>query len=155
MKLYKFRLEPVLKLRKLKEENCRTELGQLITQLNKIEGQLAHDRNEIQNYYNIQEGTLKKGMKAGQVQAFPMLVSAKEKNIQLLLRDKVDQEKLIEDKKQELAILRGELKVLENLKEKDYTEYRKALNKEIDAKVEEQTQIWMQNNKDNQENQDP
>jgi flagellar FliJ protein len=144
MKRYTFRLGPVLKVRKLKEENCRMELGQLISYLTKIENQLEHDRREIQNYYNIQESALKSGIRGDQVQAFPMLVAAKERNIELLLRDKKIQERLIEEKKQELATLKGELKVIENLREKDYNEYRKALNKEIDQKVEEQTQNWLQ-----------
>lgn len=144
MKKYAFRLEPVLKVRKLKEENCRMELGQLITGLTRLQDQINHDQREIENYYKIQEGSLKLGMNAGQLQAFPMLVEAKEQNMRLLRRDMIRQEKLIEEKKQELAILRGELKVVENLKEKDYNEYRKALNKEIDQKVEEQTQNWLQ-----------
>jgi flagellar FliJ protein len=144
MKRYTFRLEPVLKVRRLKEENCRMELGQLITELSRIENQLAHDRREIDNYYKIQESAMKNGIRGDQVQAFPMLVAAKERNIELLLRDKKKQEELIEAKKQELATLKGELKVIENLKEKDYNEYRKALNKEIDQKVEEQTQNWLQ-----------
>jgi flagellar protein FliJ len=148
MKKYVFKLAPVLKVRKLKEENCRSELGVLIQQLNRIEDQLSHDRNEIDRYFSIQEGALKSGMNGGQVQAFPLLVQGKDKNIQLLLRDKKRQEQLIEEKKQELAILRGELKVMENLREKDYTDYRKAVNKEIDMKVEEQTQMWMRNNED-------
>lgn len=146
MKKYTFRLEPVLKVRKLKEENCRMELGQLISELTKIDNQLAHDRKEINSYYEVQEESLKLGMPAGQLQAFPMLVSAKEANIKNLLRDKDIQERKITEKKQELAVLRGELKVVENLKEKDYTEYRKAMNKEIDQKVEEQTQNWLQHN---------
>ena len=120
------------------------ELGQLITELSRIENQLAHDRREIDNYYKIQENAMKNGIRGDQVQAFPMLVAAKERNIELLLRDKKKQEELIEAKKQELATLKGELKVIENLKEKDYNEYRKALNKEIDQKVEEQTQNWLQ-----------
>ena len=144
MKKNVFKLEPVLKIRKLKEENCRMELGQLIAVLNKIESQLVHERTEIDNYFSIQEKSLSVGVRGDQIQAFPMLVAAKEKNIQLLLRDKKHQEELIESKKQELAVLRGELKVIENLKEKDYTEYRKAVNKEIDQKVEEQTQNWLQ-----------
>ena len=144
MKRYTFRLEPVLKVRKLKEENCRMELGRLIQEMARLDHQLAHDRNEIDNYYKIQEASLKNGIRGDQIQAFPMLVSAKEQNIQLLLRDKKNQEKLIEPKKQELATIRGELKVIENLKEKDYNEYRKAVNKEIDQKVEEQTQNWLQ-----------
>ncbi len=144
MKLYTFRLEPVLKIRKLNEETCRMELGRLLKHLNKIESQLAHDRKEIESYFQIQEMAMKSGIKGIQVQAFPMLVAAKDANIQALLRDKKNQEALIEEKKKELSTLRGELKVIENLREKDYTEYRKALNKEIDQKVEEQTQNWLQ-----------
>jgi len=144
MKKYTFRLEPVLKLRRLKEENCRMELGRLLQDLNRIEDQLKHDREEVSNYYKIQESGLKNGIRGDQLQAFPMLVAAKDKNIQLLLRDQKIQEGKVETKKQELAILRGELKVLENLKEKDYGEFRKAVNKDTDQKVEEQTQIWLQ-----------
>lgn len=147
MKKYQFRLEPVFKLRKLKEENCRTELGQLIMELARIDEQLAHDRREIDRYYQIQEGGLRSGMKGGQAQLFPMLVQGKEHNIQLLLQAKTRQERLVEDKKKELAVLRGELKVMENLKEKDFTDWRKAVNKEIDQKVEEQTQIWLSHQK--------
>jgi flagellar FliJ protein len=143
MKLYQFRLEPVLKLRKLKEENCRMQLGQLLNELNRIEDQLQHDRNEIDSYYKIQEGALKNGMNAGQLQAFPMLVAGKDRNIELLLADKKKQEQKVEEKKQELAQLRGDLKVMENLKQKGHDEHRKALNKEIDQKVEEQTQNWL------------
>ncbi len=146
MKKYLFKLDPVLKLRKLKEENCRMELGKLISFLSRIEDQIKHDSSEIQNYYKIQEASLQNGVRGDQVQAFPMLIAAKEKNIELLHRDKKEQEKLIDLKKKELAILRGELKVLENLKEKDFDQYKKALNKEIDQKVEEQTQNWLQFN---------
>lgn len=123
------------------------ELGQLIGELNRIDAQLVHDRLEISKYYSIQESGLKSGMRASQVQVFPMLVSAKEKNIQLLNRDKVQQQKLIEEKTQELAILRGEMKVIENLKEKDFDAWKKAYNKETDQKIEEQTQNWLQHNR--------
>lgn len=147
MKRYQFRLEPVLKVRKLKEENCRQELGQLLMELNRIDDQLAHDRTEVGNYYRIQEGGLKNGMLGGQLQAFPQLIAGKERNIQLLLREKKAQEDRVEEKKRELAVLRGELKVIENLREKDFDEYRKAVNKEIDQKVEEQTLNWLLHNK--------
>lgn len=144
MKKYAFRLEAVLKLRKFKEEECRMQLGQELNQLNKIDDQLLYEKKEIDKYYEIQESALKTGMNGGQLQAFPMMVAAKERNIQLLQRDRKIQERVVEEKKQELTVVRGELKVVENLKEKDFDIYRKALNKEIDQKVEEQTQIWMQ-----------
>ncbi|HLT22307.1 MAG TPA: flagellar export protein FliJ [Bacteriovoracaceae bacterium] len=144
MKKYQFRLEPVLKVRKFKEETCRMELGQLLSELQKIMNQLAHDQEQIESYYKIQEGALEGGgMSASQLQAFPMLVAGKTRNIELLEEAKKRQEQLIEDKKRELGIMRGELKVIENMKEKDFEKYRKELNKEIDKKVEEQTQNWL------------
>lgn len=143
MKKYEFRLEAVLKLRRLKEENCRIELGQMLRQLQKIEDQISHDRTQQSTYQDIQETSLKQGVRAGQLQAFPMLLAAKDSNIAYMEKEKQKQERLIEEKRAELARLKGELKVMENLKEKDYTEYKKALGKEIDQKVEEQTQNWL------------
>jgi len=144
MKRYQFRLEPVLKIRKFKEETCRMELGQLLSELQRINEQLTYDNDQIDNYYKIQQGALESGgMSASQLQAFPMFIAGKVRNIELLKDAQKRQEQLIEDKKKELAILRGELKVIENMKEKDFEKYRKELNKEIDNKVEEQTQNWL------------
>ncbi len=147
MKQYHFKLDAVLKLRKLKEENCRTELGLLNRQLEAIVGQITKEKEEIGKYYQIQELALKTGATAGKLQSFPGLVEAKEKSIKLFERQKKNHEDMIVEKKEELATLRGELKVMDNLKEKDFTEWKKAYNKEVDQKVEEQTQIWLSNRK--------
>ena len=147
MKKYQFKLDAVLKLRKLREENCRTELGLLNRQLEAIVGQITKEKEEIEKYYQIQELALKTGATAGRLQNFPGLVAAKDKSIKLFERQKKNHEDMIVEKKEELATLRGELKVMENLKEKDFTEWKKAYNKEVDQKVEEQTQIWLDNRK--------
>ncbi len=147
MKKYQFKLDAVLKLRKLKEENCRTELGLLNKELELLVQKIASDKEEIGKYYEIQELALKTGAAAGKLQTFPALVEAKEKNIQIFERKKRNHEDLIVEKKQELAVLRGELKVMDNLKEKDFTEWKKAYNKDVDQKVEEQTQIWLAHRK--------
>lgn len=120
------------------------ELGQLIKELNRIIDQIAHDKDAIIQYSELHEGSLKNGMKAGHLHLFPSMIEAKDKNIELLEEDKKKQERRIDEKKKELAILRGDLKVIENMKEKNYDEYRKAVNKEINQKVEEQTQNWLQ-----------
>lgn len=132
----------------MKEENCRNELGRLNMELGRIENQMAHDRNEIDKYYQIQEGALKNGkMNGSQLQAFPMLVAGKQRNIELLEKAKQRQLEMIEEKKRELAQLRGDLKIIENMKDKDFQAWRKATNKQIDEKVEEQTQNWLSHNK--------
>ncbi len=143
MKKYQFKLDAVLKLRKLREENCRTELGFLIRAHEQIEAKIIQENEEIRKYFQIQEISLKEGASAGKLQAFPGLIAAKDKSIQNLELSKKKHETYIAEKKQELAELRGELKVMENLKEKDFGIWKKAYNKEIDEKVEEQTQIWL------------
>jgi flagellar export protein FliJ len=143
MKKYSFRLEAVLKLKKLKEENCRSELGQMIMQMQKIENQIEQNKLEIKKYFEIQENSLSSGVQANQIQAFPILIKGKELNITILDQDKIRHEKLIADKKIELAKLRGDVKIFENMKQKDFDEFRKAYNKEMDQKVEEQTRNWL------------
>lgn len=143
MKAYKFKLAAVLKLRKIKEEKCRTELGQLISQLNKINFQIEYDSNQIQKYFDHQEFNLKNLGEAAKVQLFPRLIESKQKNIKLLNLEKNKQERLIEIKKNELAKLKAELKIIEKLKEKDFDEYKKNFNREMNNKIEEQTQIWI------------
>lgn len=143
MKKYQFKLDAVLKLRKLREENCRTELGILLRDLDAINDRIAHENAEITKYFQIQEASLKTGATAGKLQAFPGIIAAKDKAIKHLEQGRRRQEQMIVEKKEELAILRGELKVMENLKEKDFGVWKKAYNKEVDEKVEEQTQNWL------------
>ncbi len=147
IKKYAFKLEAVLKLRKLNEENCRMALGALMLEMQKYDNQIEYEKLQIDNYYKMQEDLLKTGMGGGQLRLIPDMIAAKTKNIQLLNRDKRKQQHLIDEKKQELAVVKGELKVMENLKEKDFQEYKRLTNKEIDQKVEEQTQLWLANKK--------
>ena len=57
----------------------------------------------------------------------------------------------IADKKVELTQKRADLKLMENLKEKDLLAWKKAFNKEENMKVEEMVQLWGENLKSNQE----
>lgn len=143
MKRFQFKLEAVLKLRKFKEETCRNELGFMNRELEAIIARIQHEHDEISRYFQIQESSLKSGAVAGKLQTIPAIVAAKDKTIKLLEANRRRQEEAIVEKKEELAILRGELKVIENLKEKDLTEWKKAYNKEVDQTVEEQTQNWL------------
>lgn len=147
IKKYAFKLEAVLKLRKLNEENCRMALGALMQEMQKYDSQIEYEKLQIDNYYKMQEDLLKSGMGGGQLRLIPDMIAAKTKNIQLLNRDKRKHQQLIDEKKQELAVVKGELKVMENLKEKDFQEHKRLMNKEIDQKVEEQTQLWLANKK--------
>ena len=147
LKKYAFKLEAVLKLKKFNEETCRMELGALMLEMQKIDNQIEYEKLQIDNYYKMQEDLVTDGGAGSRLQMIPNLIAGKTKNIQLLNRAKRKQQQLIDEKRQQLIEVKAELQVMEKLKEKDFNAYKKALNKEIDQKVEEQTQLWLMNKK--------
>jgi len=143
MKAYKFKIEAVLKLRKIKEEKCRTELGSLIANLNRILDQIEYDYQQLDKYSDYQGAILGESVVANKLQVFPYLMEGKKRNLDLLKIEKLGIEKKIEEKKKELTKYKADLKVIEKLKEKDFESYKKTINKEISEKVEEQSMLWL------------
>jgi chromosome segregation ATPase len=69
-------------------------------------------------------------------------MQGKRANIQLLENEIAHLDEKIKDKTSELSKLRGDVKVLDSMKEKHKDQYKKQLNKKIDQDIEEQVQIW-------------
>ncbi len=143
MKAYKFKIEAVLKLRKIKEEKCRTELGSLVANLNRVLDQIKYDYQQLDKYSDYQSVILGDAVVANKLQFFPYLMEGKKRNLDLLSLEKIKIEKKIEEKKVELAKLKADLKLIEKLKEKDFESYKKDLNKVINEKTEEQSMLWL------------
>lgn len=144
MKKYTFKLEAVLKIKKFNEEKCRTELGVLTSELHKIKNQIAYDHEQIQIYFNMQNESVDQGANISAISFLPDLIEGKKANIDLLSQSLSQKEDEIEQKKRELASLRGELKLMEKLKEKDFLKYQKKFNKKRDEIIEEQTRNWLE-----------
>ena len=151
MKRYQFRLEAVRKVRSMKEELCRSELGLLMVERQNLVEQIETLRHDIESAYKEQEQHLAGGMKASHAAFFPMSVSGKEAKIKEVQNEMAALDVRIEEKKQELNQRRADLKLIENLKEKDFLAWKKAYNKETDLKVEEMVQLWGENLKGREE----
>ena len=151
MKRYQFRLEAVRKVRAKKEELCRSELGMLMVEKQNLVEQIETLRHDIEGAYQEQEKHMAGGMKASHAAFFPMAVSGKEAKIREIQNDMSALDARIEAKKQELNQSRADLKLIENLKEKDFLDWKKAYNKETDLKVEEMVQLWGENLKTREE----
>lgn len=147
MQRYRFRLEAVLKVRRMHEETCRNELGMLMVERQHLLDRIAAMRHEVAAAYTTQEKGLAGGMRAGHAAFFPQLVEGKNAHIKQVLGQIEGVEVRIEAKRTELQTKRAELKAVENLKEKDLLVWRKAYNKETDQKVEEMVQLWGENRK--------
>lgn len=142
MKRYQFRLEAVLKVRKMHEETCRNQLGVLMVERQRMLDLVAKLERDIQITYEAQQVALATGMRAAHVAHFPFEVEGMEAHIKQVKQQQAALEERIELKRQELTEKRAELKAVESLKEKDFAAWKKAANKEIDQKVEEMVQLW-------------
>jgi flagellar FliJ protein len=142
MKGFKFKLEALLKVRKLKEDQCKMEIGRLQVERQKRVDDIQRQNEGIGQAYQDQEATINQGASGLDVQFYPYFVEGKRSNIRILEDEISKLDELIKDKTQELAKLRGDVKVLDSMKDKHKEQYKKDLNKKIDQDLEEQVQIW-------------
>ena len=142
MKGFKFKLEALLKVRKLKEDQCKMEIGRLQVERQKRIDDIKKQHEGIGQAFSDQEASLTRGASGLDLQFYPYFVQGKRANIQVLESEIKKLDEIIKQKTSELAKLRGDVKVLDSMKEKHQTEYKKKLNKKIDQDIEEQVQIW-------------
>lgn len=142
MKGHKFKLEAVLKLRKIKEDVCAMELGKIQLQINNLKQFKTDHLEDIKNAYGEQETNLKDSMNVLELQKKQMLITGKREHISRIDESLEILNERLETKIQELAKLKGDVKVISNMKEKSIKKYKKELNKKMNESLEEQTQNW-------------
>lgn len=144
MKGFKFKLEAVLKIRRLKEEQCKMQIGQIQVRIAQLKSFLAEHEKGIDKAYADQEISLAGGMSGQELQFHPFYVSGKKAHIDHINKELSDLDKMAQEKYAELAKLRAEVKVIDDMKEKQKKQYKKQLEKKQFAEIEEQVQNWRQ-----------
>jgi flagellar protein FliJ len=142
MKGYKFKLEALLKMRKLKEDQCKMEIGRLQVEVKKIEDEIGAHNKSIDEAYQSQETILQNGAGGHELQFYPYFIQGKKNHIRKLEEKKIYWQKVVNQKFEELKMLRANVKVIEQLKEKDQITYKKQIDKKMHEKIEEQVQNW-------------
>lgn len=142
MQKFKFKLESVLKMKTLLEEQCRNELGQIFVEKKNIEDEMALMNKNISAVYSENEIHLQSGMKASHASLFPQLSSAYQAKIEELKKKMALVDERIENKRVELNEKKAELKLMSNIKEKEFSIWKKTYNKHVDESVEEMLMMW-------------
>lgn len=142
MKKYKYKLEALLKIRKLKEERCKMEIGRFQVKIKEIEDQITKHNSGIDEAYDLQEKSLASGIEGLEVRFHPYFVQGKRSHIEALQNEKSRLEHYVKQLFAQLAQLRANVKVLEKMKEKDKRNYKKQLDKKMNERIEEQVQNW-------------
>jgi len=137
MQKFKFKLDGLLKVREFKEKQLKIELGEILKEINLVEEKIAEANRAIAETYDAQEAFMRDPSNGQMLQFFPMFIQGKKEDIKnkdnLLwsLRKKYDK------KVAELATARGEVKVMENFKDKKKDEWSKEKNKKEQEAIEE------------------
>jgi flagellar FliJ protein len=138
MKRFKFSLEKVLELRQYHEQEARNELGRAISILTNIENNikqnaLTHSQAVQQRFagLNVAGDTaadpafVNDGTGAVSMFTWDIYINRLEQEAQLLMEEAAKAEIVVEEKRNLYLEASRELKVMENLKEKQEKEYRK------------------------------
>lgn len=137
MQKFKFKLDGLLKVREFKEKQLKIELGEILKEINLVEEKIAEANRAIAETYDAQEACMREPSNGQMLQFFPLFIQGKKEDIKnkdnLLwsLRKKYDK------KVAELATARGEVKVMENFKDKKKDEWSKEKNKKEQEAIEE------------------
>lgn len=142
MQKFKFKLESVLKMKTLLEEQCRNELGKIVVEKKKIEDEIERNHRHIDASYVERESHLKQGQSAAHASFYPELADGYRARIEDLKKSAQEIDGRILAKKIELNEKRAELKLMSNLKEKELSQWKKSYNKHVDQTVEEMVMMW-------------
>lgn len=137
MQKFKFKLDGLLKVREFNEKKVKIELGEILREISNVEEKILLANKAIDETYEAQEVFMKDPSAGQMIQFFPYFIQGKKEDIKnkesLLwaLRKKYDL------KITELAAARGQVKVMENFKEKKFGEWTKERNKKEMESIEE------------------
>lgn len=141
-KKYHFKLEGLLKLRKLKEDQCKAQIGLLQVEISKRKKMIAQHTTEISEAYDSQQLSLEQGITGQDAQFYPYYMEGKREFINGL-QNEIDQiQAQIDEKYLLLSKLRGDVKVIDKMKEKDKEKHKKYWEKREIEKIEEQVMNW-------------
>lgn len=136
-KKFKFKLDGLLKVREFNEKKLKIELGEILKEIRLVDDQIVAANKAIDETYKAQEDFMRDPAAGRMIQFFPYFIQGKKEDIKNKENLKWALQKKYEKKTQELASARGEVKVLENFKDKKKEEWRKDKDKKEQEAIEE------------------
>jgi flagellar FliJ protein len=137
MQKFKFKLDGLLKVREFKEKKIKIELGQILKDIGHTKELIAKMNVDIDETYKAQEDLMATVVDGKMLQFFPMYIQGRKEDIKNKENLLWSLQKKYQQKVEELAMARGEVKVLENFKDKKHQEWTKVKNKKELETIEE------------------
>lgn len=137
MQKFKFKLDAVLKMREFKEKKIKIELGEILKEISDVEEKIAAANKAIDETYSAQETFMADPAAGRMIQFFPYFIQGKKEEIKNKENLLWALKKKYDAKITELATARGEVKVMENFKDKKKGEWTKEYNKKQQENIDE------------------
>jgi flagellar FliJ protein len=137
MKKFKFKLDGLLKVREFNEKKIKIELGEILKEIGAANEQIAKMNKDIDDTYKAQEELVATSADGRLLQFFPFYIQGRKEDIKNKENLLWSLQKKYENKVQELAMARGQVKVLENFKDKKKVEWTKEKDKKELETIEE------------------
>ena len=135
----KFRLEHVLRLREFDEKKAKLELGNVLGKISAVNFEILEAKNQILASDLEYNKFLSKPRKLHEIRIFSFIMDSLQRKINKKENDLTILNKELEEKKNNLRIAEGKLKVLEKLKEKQYEKFKNKMNKKELNEVDDHT----------------
>ncbi len=137
MKKFKFKLDGLLKVREFNEKKIKIELGEILKEITSVEDAILKMNQDIDETYRAQEEMMKEPAAGAMIQFFPFYIEGRKSDIKNKENLLWSLQKKYERKIEELAKARGEVKILENFKDKKKIEWTKERDKKEMQTIEE------------------
>jgi len=143
-KKYKFKLEALLKIRRIREEQCKMEIGRIQIEMESVKKKINEQSSGISEAYELQERSLSDGATGLEARFYPYFVEAKRSHINQLDENLRELKERSDKMYRVLAKFRSDVKLIEQMKDKDKISYKKMAEKKMYQEIEEQVQNWKQ-----------
>jgi flagellar FliJ protein len=137
MQKFKFKLDALLKVREFKEKKVKIELAEILKEITDVEDKITKINVSVAEAYEAQEKFIADAAAGRMIQFFPMFIQGKKEDLKNKESLLWALKKKYAAKIEELGRARGEVKILENFKDKQQTEHRKKATKKEQDEIEE------------------
>lgn len=137
MKKFVFTLEKVLSVKEQMYEVKRGELSILNQRLGDIETRIEDNKKEYKRYNEEVNEKLRAGTTASSIEAYKRYFVVLDNEAQRLEGEKIEMQNQINEKQAEVLEVKTEISGLEKLREKQFAEYNKGLQKAQEREIEE------------------
>lgn len=139
MKKMMFRLEHVLRLREFEEKKAKLELGNVLGRISATNLEIEEAKSQIISSDAEFRDFLTTPRKVSEIRIFPFIMDELQKKINKKKQDLILLNKELEEKKRNLKVAEGRLKVIEKLKEKQYEKFKKEIDKKYQNEIDDHT----------------